>query len=80
MIDKGIARHGYDVYDGDIKIGVITSGGISPIRGDNIALAYIKNDPKYTLDTTLSVIIREKPLKAQIIKKPFVEKRNKTEI
>lgn len=78
MLDRGIARHGYDVYDGEEKIGVITSGGVSPTRGDNIALAYIKNDKKYTLDTVLGIMIRDKVLKAQIIKKPFVTKRNKT--
>ena len=80
MIDRGIARHGYDVYDGDEKIGVITSGGISPTRGDNIALAYVKNDKKYTLDAIVGVMIRDKVVKAQIIKKPFVTKRNKVEV
>ena len=80
MIDRGIARHGYDVYDGEEKIGVITSGGISPTRGDNVALAYVKNDKKYTLDAVVGVMIRDKVVKAQIIKKPFVTKRNKVEV
>lgn len=77
MLDRGIARHGYDVYDGEEKIGVITSGGVSPVRGDNIALAYVKNDEKYAIETVIGVMIRDKILKAQIIKKPFVTKRNK---
>ena len=80
MLDRGIARHGYEVYDGDEKIGVITSGGVSPVRGDNIALAFVKNDKKYSIDAEVGVMIRDKVLKAQIIKKPFVTKRNKTEV
>ncbi len=80
MLDKGIARHGYEVYDKDKKIGVITSGGISPVRGENIALAYIDNNPDYKLDSIIGVMIRDKIHNAQIIKKPFVNKRNKTEV
>lgn len=80
MIDRGIARHGYEVFDGDKKIGVVTSGGISPVRGDNIALAYIKNSPEYKIDSQIGIMIRDKIYMAQIIKKPFVIKKNKTEI
>lgn len=77
MLDKGIARHGYDVYYNNIKIGVVTSGGISPTRGDNIGLAYIKNLDNLTVGSTIQISIREKLYNAEIIKKPFVEKRNK---
>lgn len=77
MLDKNIARHGYDVYYNNEKIGVITSGGISPIRGDNIALAYIKPLDNLSVGSTIQIMIREKLHDAEIIKRPFVEKRNK---
>lgn len=77
MIDRGIPRHGYKVFYNNEKIGVVTSGGISPTRGDNIALAYIKNIDNLTIGSTIQVSIREKLLNAEIIKKPFVTKRNK---
>lgn len=77
MIDKGIARHGYDVYYNNTKIGTVTSGGVSPSRGDNIGLAYIKNLENLTLGSVIQVSIREKLFNAEIIKRPFVEKRNK---
>ena len=77
MVDKAIARHGYDVYFENEKIGVVTSGGISPIRGDNIALAYIKNLDNLAVGSTIQIMIREKLYKAEIVKKPFVDKRNK---
>ena len=78
MLDKSIARHGYDVFYNIEKIGVITSGGISPIRGDNIALAYIKNLDNLAVGSTIQVSIREKLHDAEIVKRPFVEKKNKT--
>ena len=80
MLDKSIARHGYEVFYNNEKIGVITSGGISPIRGDNIALAYIKNLDNLTVGSTIQILIREKLHDAEIVKRPFVEKKNKTDI
>ena len=96
MLDKNIARHGYDVYYGGEKVGVVTSGGISPTRGDNIGLAYIKtasNDvgesanstqdictrplDKLTVGSTIQIMVRDKLHDAEIVKRPFVEKRNK---
>ena len=77
MIDRGIARHGYDVFYNNEKIGAVTSGCVSPTRGDNIALAYIKNIDNLSVGSTIQVSIREKMYNAEIVKKPFVEKRNK---
>ena len=77
MIDRGIARHGYEVYYNDEKIGVVTSGGISPVRGDNIALAYVKPLEELKVGAKVYVKIREKLYLAEIEKRPFVKKNNK---
>lgn len=77
MVDRGIARHGYEVFHNNEKIGVVTSGSISPTRGDNIALAYIKNLDNLAVGSTIQVMIRDKLFNAEIVKKPFVQKRNK---
>ena len=77
MIDRGIARHGYEVYYNDEKIGVVTSGGISPVRGDNIALAYVKPLEELKVGSQVYVKIREKLYLAEIEKRPFVKKNNK---
>ena len=77
MVDKGIARHGYDIVYNNEKIGVVTSGGVSPTRGDNIGLAYVKNLDNLNIGSTIHISIREKLYQAEIIKKPFVKKRNK---
>ena len=77
MIDRGIARHGYEVFYQDKEIGHITSGGVSPIRGDNIALAYIQNIPEIKIGSVIQVKIREKLYNAEVVNRPFVQKRNK---
>ena len=77
MLDKAIARHGYEVYYNNEKVGFVTSGGVSPTRGDNIGLAYVKTIDNLTVGSTIQILIREKLYNAEIIKKPFVKKRNK---
>lgn len=77
MLDKNIARHGYEVYYNGKKAGIITSGGVSPSTGKNIALAYVKNLPEICIGSTIQVMIREKLHDAKIVKRPFVAKRNK---
>ncbi len=80
MLDKSIARHEYEVYKNGEKIGIVTSGSPSPMLGYNIAMAYVKNDKDICTGSTVQVMIREKFHDAEIIKKPFIEKRNKIKI
>lgn len=77
MTDKNIARHGYDVYYGGEKIGNVTSGGVAPTAGKNIALAYIKNIKELGIGSLVQIMIREKLHDAKIVKRPFVQKHNK---
>lgn len=77
MLDKSIARHGYDIYFKGEKIGHITSGAPSPTLGVNIALAYVKNLNEIWTDSIVQVMIREKLHNAQVVKRPFVSKHNK---
>ncbi len=76
MMDKNIARHGYEVYHNGEKIGVVTSGAVSPMLGANIALAYVKNIEEACVGGVVQVMIREKLHDAKIVKQPFVAKRN----
>ncbi|MDD3594633.1 MAG: glycine cleavage system aminomethyltransferase GcvT [Candidatus Gastranaerophilales bacterium] len=75
MLDKAIARHGYEVYNNERQIGVVTSGGVSPTLGVNIGLAYI--DDLLKIDDEISIKIRDKFFKAHITKRPFIQKVNK---
>ena len=80
MLDKSIARHEYEVYYKGEKAGVVTSGAPSPILGANIALAYVKNNKEICTGTIVQVMIREKLHDAEVVKKPFIQKRNKVKL
>ena len=80
MLDKSIARHEYEVYYNGDKVGVITSGAPSPTLGANIALAYVKNNKKICTGTIVQVMIREKLHDAEVVKRPFIQKRNKVKL
>jgi aminomethyltransferase len=68
------AREGAEVYVGDQKVGVLTSGGFSPTLGHPIAMAYV--DTAHAVDgTALEVDVRGKRLPARVSPMPFVPHR-----
>lgn len=70
--DRMVARHGQEVFSGDgQKIGVVTSGSMSPILGKNIGLAYINNGFNKT-GSSIIIAVRDKKVKAAIVKTPFL--------
>lgn len=77
MLDKSIARHEYEVFYKGQKVGTVTSGGVSPILNANIALAYVKNIEEICIDSVVQVMIREKLHDAVVVKRPFIQKRNR---
>lgn len=71
MIDRGIPRHGYELTtaEGD-KIGVVTSGTMSPIRKIGIGMGYVK--PEYSkIGTEICIDMRGRKLKAVVVKPLF---------
>jgi len=73
MKDRGIPRHGYEVNMLGEKIGVVTTGYLSPTLKKNIGFALI--DAKYSeLGTEIEVVIRNKSLKAEVVSKKFYKK------
>ena len=71
MLEKGIPRHGYDIVnDKNEKIGIVTSGTMSPTAKIGVGLGYIK--PEYAaLGTPVFIKVRDKNLKAEVVKPPF---------
>ena len=72
MIDRGIPRHGYEIAAPDgTRIGHVTSGTMSPCMKVGFGLGYVT--PEYAkAGTEIAVVVREKPLRAEVVKIPFV--------
>lgn len=70
MMDRGIPRHGYEIYREDKKVGTVTSGNASPSTGKFIGLGYV-DVPYNKSGNELMIKIREKMQKAIVIKPPF---------
>lgn len=67
---RGIARHGYEVFAGDRRTGVATSGTLSPTLGEPIAMAYVA--PADALPgAILQVGIRDLHIPAEVVTLPF---------
>ncbi|MBC1484973.1 glycine cleavage system aminomethyltransferase GcvT [Listeria seeligeri] len=73
LIERGIPRHDYSVFQKDKKIGIITSGTQSPTLGTNIGLALLET-PYTELGQEVEVGIRTKKIKAKVIATPFYKR------
>jgi glycine cleavage system T protein len=71
MIDRGIPRHNYEIVDnqGNI-IGNVTSGTMSPMLKKAIGMGYVPFEMRKP-DTEIFIRIRNKDLRAKVVKLPF---------
>jgi aminomethyltransferase len=71
MVDKGIPRHGYEIVDKDQKvIGEVTSGTMAPSLKIPIGMGYVPAALSKE-GSEVYIKIREKSLKAKVVKFPF---------
>lgn len=74
MLDRGIPRKDYFITnENGIIIGKVTSGTKAPYLNKAIGLGYI-NKPYDVVDNIILIRVREKLLKAKIVKLPFYKK------
>jgi aminomethyltransferase len=74
MIDRGIPRHDYPVFDSDGKnIGKVTSGTQSPTLQKAIGMAYVQTHFSKERNE-IFIGVRDKFLKAKVVKLPFLVK------
>jgi aminomethyltransferase len=74
MVDRGIPRHDYRIIDatGNV-IGKVTSGTQSPSMKIAIGMGYV-NTEFTAVDSEIFIEIREKGIKAKVVKLPFYKK------
>jgi aminomethyltransferase len=69
------AREGTDIIDGNgNSIGTVTSGGFGPSVGGPVSMGYVASEFAAT-DTAVDLLVRGKPLPAQVAGMPFVPQR-----
>ncbi|MBD2705273.1 glycine cleavage system aminomethyltransferase GcvT [Spirosoma sp. BT702] len=74
MIDRGVPRGHYELTDADGNlIGEVTSGTQSPTLGKGVGLGYVQTAFSKP-GTEIFVKVRDRLLKAQVVKLPFVKK------
>ena len=77
IVERGIARDGYGVFDeAGQQIGFVTSGSPAPFLKKNIALAYVPPD-RMAMDTEVFVQCRSNSVRAKVVPLPFYKRPRK---
>lgn len=74
MVERGIARNGYEITANGKRVGTVTSGMPVPTLEKNIGLGYVTPELA-KIGTEFEVMIRGKPTKARVVKTPFYANR-----
>jgi aminomethyltransferase len=73
VLDRAIARHGYDVYIGGEKAGVVTSGTQTPYLKKAIGMAYVPSGHTAP-GTAFEVDVRGRRVRAEVVPLPFYKR------
>jgi aminomethyltransferase len=73
VLDRAIARHGYEVYVDGEKAGVVTSGTQTPFLKKAIGMAYLPA-ARATADTEFEIDVRGRRVKAKVVPMPFYKR------
>jgi aminomethyltransferase len=73
MTEPGIARDGFDVYIGEDKAGIVTSGSPAPFLKKNIGLAFVPVQFA-NQGQEIKIDIRCKQVAAKIVPTPFYKR------
>ena len=74
MVERGIPRHDYEIVDANgNNIGIVTSGTQAPSLGKAIGMGYVKTEFS-AVDSEIFILIRDKKVKAKVVKMPFYKK------
>jgi aminomethyltransferase len=74
VLDRGIARSGYEIASNGNVVGYVTSGMPAPTLEKNIGLGYVPPELA-KIGTEFDILIRSKPTRARVVKTPFYANR-----
>jgi aminomethyltransferase len=72
MLEPGIPRQHYTVYEDDAEVGAVTSGTFSPLLECGIAMAYVRIE-NAKIGDKVKVKIRERMAEGEMVKFPFYD-------
>ncbi|MDQ6644859.1 MAG: glycine cleavage system aminomethyltransferase GcvT [Chloroflexota bacterium] len=73
LLDRGVPRGGYTIYENDQPIGVLTSGAPGPTVHKNIGMGYVETSHAEP-GKTVQIDIRGRRTAAQIVALPFYKR------
>jgi aminomethyltransferase len=73
VLDRGIARHGHEVYVNGERAGVVTSGTQTPFVKKSIGMAYLPA-ASTAPGSEFEIDVRGRRLKAQVVPMPFYKR------
>jgi glycine cleavage system T protein (aminomethyltransferase) len=73
LLDRGIARHGYQVVRGDKPVGVVTSGTQTPFLKKSIGMAYVPLELT-TPGSEVTIDVRGRMSRATVVPLPFYKR------
>jgi aminomethyltransferase len=73
VLDRAIARHGYDAYVDGQKAGIVTSGTQTPYLKKAVGMAYLPIE-RASAGTEFEVDIRGRRVRAQVVPLPFYKR------
>jgi aminomethyltransferase len=74
VIERGIARGGYEISSDGKVVGTVTSGMPAPTIEKNIGLGFVPPELA-KIGTEFDIIVRSKPTRARVVKTPFYANR-----
>lgn len=75
MLNQSIPRKGCEIFQNGRIIGNTTSGSIAPYLNYSVGLGYISRESAYEPGNKIEVLIRNKKVPAEIVKKPFYRRK-----
>lgn len=70
MVERGVPREHYTIKKDGVDVGHVTSGMFAPTLDRYLGMALLPAELS-KIDTEIEIMIREKPVKAKVVKRPF---------